>query len=285
MSLFETLYDLGVKLLTAAPDSDLGRLTAHHCRSGDEAETVIRDAVLQRTMPGEDTNTRWGILRVFMRNLVNRAQSPMPANVMLSLLDEISLQVQDESPRSAALVNAVADNARLRCSLGAVLEPGHAPDGCSDYIDWLKKRINEYRHMPVTDIDPVRVLSQLHHMAHARKTKIPNIGTALASNLFADLGIRVVGKPDLHVLPTVAGLLGTRSLKPEACIGEIIRIAQNEAALVRARARFSWIDGGLYPRDVDRMIYLIGSDNFRLNGIQRKVCAPRRRRLMLEAIC
>ena len=138
--------------------------------------------------------------------------------------------------------------------------------------------------MSVASIDPESVLHQLRQVAHDRPTKIPNVGIALAANLFADLGIRVVGKPDLHVIPTVAGLLGVKSLKPEACIAEIIRISQNEAPLLQANRRFDWLDGGLYPRDLDRIIYLIGSDNFRLNGTQRKHCAPRRRQLMMDVL-
>ena len=284
MSTFQTLYDLGLKLLTAPPDSDLGRLTHHHCRDRDEASEVLRKAVLQRTMPGEDSSTRWGILRVFMRNLCNRAHAPMPAPEMLNLLDGISSSVQDDLSRTKALEKAVANNARLLPSLQAVLRKGYAPDGCDDYIEWLSKRIEEYRHKPVTDIDPNRVLSQLRHMAIDPKTKIPNMGIALASNLFADLGIRVVGKPDLHVLPTVKGLLGAVRFTPESCIREVIRMSQNEAPLVQESGKFGWLVGGLYPRDVDRMIYLIGSDNFRLDGTRLRRYAPRRRELMLDKL-
>jgi hypothetical protein len=281
---FKTLYDLGLQLLTAAPDSDLGRLTVHHCASREEAEMLLREAISQRTMPDEDTSTRWGILRIFMRNLVNRAQSPMPAHAMRSLLDNISSQFEDELLRTRELGDQLESNERLRQSLMAVMRDGYAPDGCDDYIEWLAARIEEYRDLPVANIAPENVLRQLRQVAHDRPTKIPNIGIALAANLFADLGIRVVGKPDLHVIPTMMGLLGVKSLKPEACIAEIIRISQKEAPILQANRRFDWLDGGLYPRDFDRMIYLIGSDNFCLNGTQRKRCAPKRRQLMLEVL-
>ena len=281
---FEALYDLGLQLLTAAPDSDLGRLTVHHCISREEAEMVLRSAVLQRTMRGEEPSTRWGVLRVFMRNLVNRAQSPMPAQEMESLLNDISSKFQDELLRTKELADRLEISPRLRQSLRAVLEHGHAPGNCNDYIQWLTERIEEYRDVSVASIDPQRVLHQLRQVACDRPTKIPNVGIALAANLFADLGIRVVGKPDLHVIPTMAWLMGVDTLKPEACIAEIIRISQNEAPRLQAGHRFDWLDGGLYPRDLDRMIYLIGSDNFRLNGTQRKHCAPKRRQRMIEVL-
>lgn len=284
MAIFEDLYDLSIRLLTAPPKSELGRLTLHHCRSNAEAEALVRAAVLTREMPGEVATTRWGILRVFMRNLVNRSQPAMAAQAMLHCLDDVSLLAQDEASRTAALVNAVAGNAQLSHSLQAALSGNRAPDGCNDYLDWLSARIGEYGQMPVAEINADRVLSQLHHIASDHRTKIPNMGIALASNLFADLGIRVVGKPDLHVLPTVKELLGDSALTPDECIREVIRISQEDAPLVAASGRFNWLTGGLYPRDIDRMMYLIGSDNFRLNGTQQKRGAPRRRVLMLNAL-
>lgn len=284
MAIFETLFDLSIRMLTAPPKSELGRLTSHHCHGTTEAEALVRAAVLTRTMPGEDPGTRWGILRVFMRNLVNRSQPPITSQAMLRCLNEVSSLDHDEALRTARLIKAVAGSVMLSESLRAVLDPGRAPDGRSDYLDWLGARIEEYIDMPVADINAVHVLDQLCHMASDQRTKIPNMGIRLASNLFADLGIRVVGKPDLQVLPTVRGMLGADSLTPQACIREIIRLSQEDAPFVAAEGRFNWLEGGLYPRDVDRMMYLIGSDNFRLDGTQLKGAAPRRRAMMLEAL-
>jgi len=192
---FKTLYDLGLQLLTAAPDSDLGRLTVHHCINLEEAEMFFGGSFAADDA-WRGPKYSLGILRVFMRNLVNRAQSPMPAQAMESLLNDISSQFQSELLRTKNLADHIENNARLRQSLLAVLEHGHAPDGCGDYIQWLSARIEEYRHMSVASIDPESVLHQLRQVAHDRPTKVPNVGIALAANLFADLGIRVVGKPD-----------------------------------------------------------------------------------------
>ncbi|MDM7943535.1 MAG: hypothetical protein QUV35_13000 [Hydrogenophaga sp.] len=76
MNTFETLHDLSIELLTARPGSALGRLTVHHGHGTEEAEAIVRAAVLTREMPSESPTTRWCILRVFMRNLVNRSQAP-----------------------------------------------------------------------------------------------------------------------------------------------------------------------------------------------------------------
>jgi len=284
MNTFETLYDLSIELLTARPGSALGRLTAHHSHGTEEAEAIVKAAVLTRAMPSESPTTQWGILRVFMRNLVNRSQAPMTSGAMLRCLDQVTSLEPDDASRTAALINAVAGHVRLGQSLAAVLERGRAPDGCNNYLDWLAERMEEYRQMPVDEIQADRVLRQLHCIALDSKTKIPHLGLALASNLFADLGIRVVGKPDLHVLPTMAGLLGVDQLTPGKCIRELIRMALQDAPRVAANARFSWLTGGLYPRDVDRMMYLMGSDNFRLNGTQQKHGAPKRRAMMLETL-
>jgi len=284
MSTFEALYDLSIRMLSASPNSDLGRLTLHHCKSVDEAAALVRAAVLTRVMPGEASDNRWSILRVFMRNLVNRSQAPMSAQAMLRCLDEVSLNAPDESARIDAVANAVAGNSKVSASLGAALARGRAPDGCNDYLDWLSARIEEYRHMPVAQINAKHVLSQLRSISSGQRTKIPNMGIALASNLLADLGIRVVCKPDLHVLPTMECILRVASLSPEDCIRGVLQLGQEDAPLVAASGRFDWLTGGLYPRDLDRIIYLIGSDNFRLNGTQNKREAPKRREVMKRAL-
>jgi len=281
---FETLYDLSVRLLTAAPGSQLGRLTLHHCANTVEAEALVTRAVLTRELPGEAPTSRWGILRVFMRNLVNRSFAPMSADAMLRCLDQVSSSASDESSRIAALMAAVASQPKLRLSLGSALDPARAPDGAGDCLDWLSARIQEYRTMPVRDIDADRLLLQLRLIAIDEKTKVPHIGIALAANLFADLGIRVVAKPDLHVLEVMQGLRGETSLTEEACIRDVIRLAQLEAPSIASNERFAWLTGGLYPRDLDRLIYLIGSDNFRLDGKQLQARAPARRALIAEAL-
>jgi hypothetical protein len=280
---FVTMFDLALQLLTASPDSPIGRLTRHYHSAESAARATLQAAILQRAMPGEDPSTRWGVVRVFMRNLVNRAQAPMSGEAMLALLNHISAEHLPESDRIAALTRSVAGNIRLRASLGALLDPGRAPDCAQDYVEWLQRRVAHYSQMPVADIQADYVLRDLQSIASRPDTKIPNMGIPLAANLLADLGVRVVGKPDLHVLPTISAALGT-PVSAEECIRQLIRMAQQEAPSLGADPAFHWLDGGLYPRDIDRVIYLVGSDNHMLDGNRRKRSAPARRQLMADVL-
>ncbi len=283
MNVFTVLYDLAISMLTADPISKLGQLTQHHCSSKEEADELLRRSILQRTMPGESADTEWGRLRIFMRNLVNRAQAPMSLDLMTSLLDEIEQEHPDLQHRISSLINAVEKSERLKGSLGAFLDHARAPGGES-YDDWLCMRMQHYSNISVTGISSSELLSDLRKISQNKNSKIPNMGIALAANLFADLGIRASAKPDLHVLPTISGYV-SRRLSPRDCIAEVIRITQKEASDINNSERFSWLHGGLYPRDIDRMIYLIGSDNFRLDGVRKKRAAPKRRDLMLNTLC
>jgi len=285
MLTFETAFDLALRLLTASPDTAMGRLTKHHCPDEKTGFSLLQGAILQRVMPGENPSTRWGIVRIFMRNLVNRAQAPMTAEAMVKILNLISTKHEAETEQIAALTKAVSNTQRLSDSLGALLDTRRAPEGSSDYIEWLHNRVLFYTRMSVADIDAEIVLQDLRYMASHPATKIPNMGIALASNLFADLGVRVLGKPDLHVLPTISAVLGSRApLSAEMCIRELIRMTQEESPYLMTNSFYSWLDGGLYPRDIDRIIYLIGSDNFRLDGNRHKRSAPARRELMAQTL-
>ena len=66
----------------------------------------------------------------------------------------------------------------------------------------------------------------------------------------------------------------------------LIRIARIEDQVLCQDDEFGWIQaaGGLRPRFLDRLIYLIGSDNFKLDGVKNKRQAPQRRALMRQAL-
>lgn len=74
---FSSLYDLALELLTAPSESPLHKWTAHHFESREDAERILRASILKDTMPGESNQTDWGITRIFLFNLINRAQAPM----------------------------------------------------------------------------------------------------------------------------------------------------------------------------------------------------------------
>lgn len=283
MSVFVTLYNLALAILTAPANSQLGKLTRHHYATHQRAEATLQTAILQRTMPGEEPGTPWGILRVFMRNLVNGSYAAIDPDDMLGRLNRIEEETQNFFDRCNKLVASMAGIPRLRRSLAAFLDPRHAPCNATDYIDWVTGRLSAYSALPVGDIDPNVVLHDLCTMASSQDTKIPGMGIPYAANFFADLGVRSVAKPDLHVKPTVQGLFGRQFSKP-ACIAKVIELAKHESLELQESRCFAWLTGGLYPRDIDRIIYLIGSDNFLLNGDRNRRLAPRRRELLLAKL-
>jgi hypothetical protein len=285
MPIFSTLYDLAHRLLTAPPQSALGQLSLHSGMDAEEAHRVLRAAILQSTIPGEDAGTRWGVVRIFMRNLVNRAFAPMKGEAMLQLLSEVEAQVpaatRDE--RIGLLMNRVRATSRpLAESLEALVQK--RPVAEMDYITWLQQRVAFYAGQPVEQLDPQRIIEDVRVIATQPATRIPNMGTALAANLLGDLGARALVKPDKHILLTMSALVPEGRLSPEDCICTVIQMARQEAPGLRQDERFAWMPHGLHPRHLDRLVYLIGSDNFHLDGRQKRRWAPHRRQLMLAAL-
>ena len=66
----------------------------------------------------------------------------------------------------------------------------------------------------------------------------------------------------------------------------LVKIAQIEQEKLSRNSKFQWLNdqGGLFPRHLDRLIYMIGSDNFLLNSEQSKRHAPDRRQLIKDAL-
>ena len=112
------------------------------------------------------------------------------------------------------------------------------------------------------------------------------MGLPLSANLFADIGLKAFAKPDLHVLPIIS-LIALAEFDEKVAFRALVNLAKKEAEVIDADKDFQWLKntGGLYPRHLDRIIYLIGSDNFCLDGKKKnRVKAPHRRRLMVEAL-
>jgi hypothetical protein len=66
----------------------------------------------------------------------------------------------------------------------------------------------------------------------------------------------------------------------------LVKIVQIEREKLSRNSKFQWLNdqGGLFPRHLDRLIYMIGSDNFLLNSEQSKRHAPDRRQLIKDAL-
>lgn len=284
MTIFQILYDVALELLTSPVGSVRYTWTMHHFHDHDAAEELLRASILQDTMPGENARSSWGIIRIFMFNLVNRAQAPMTRDHLAALLTSVEKDCSsdDTEERCKLLRTRLQDNHRLSASLTAFLDTGHVPDGAASFTAWLQGLTEYYATLGVDDLHDDEIIGHISAIAKA----IPNMGIALAANLLADLGIKASAKPDLHVMPMIRGLYPDEKMNNRAIIKAIVHMARKEAPQLRAMDRFQWLNdqSGLYPRHIDRLIYLIGSDNFRLGGVKKSVKAPQRRQWMLDAM-
>lgn len=288
MTAFEVLYDLALEIQI---DPRHAKLTAHHHGDRTAVEANLRRVILQTVMPDEAINSHWQKLRIFCRNYVNRAQPAVTAAQMQDLLRVVEQTHEREDDRVAALAQTAAQVltgprvGELTAALQQVSSPRsvEALNGLS-YLEWIEARWIHWANARADDLDAAELLRDVHVLSQNKATKIGGLGLPLAANFFADMGLPAFAKPDLHVTPIVS-LLVLRTGESEAFAG-LIRIAKAEHALLRRQQRFAWLEdaGGLWPRFFDRLIYLIGSDNFELSGRKNKRCAPQRRDLMRDAL-
>jgi hypothetical protein len=284
---FEILYDLAV---TIQVQPDYQQLTAHHTESIEIAEQRLQASILQFVMPGEDIHSPWQITRIFCRNLVNRAQAPMSDAEMLSLINRVEntyLTDQDRVKSLSAIAASTLTTDTSRRVIGA-LEKFTSPTkilslGNQSYLEWVSQRWSHWVNKNIDQLDSEELLKDLNILSENEETKVEGIGFALAANFFADLGLTCFGKPDLHVTPII-NLLQLGWGEKKAFEG-LIKISQQEAEKLRRNQRFTWLQasGGLMPRHLDRIIYLIGSDNLNLDGLKNKRHAPTRRNLIRQA--
>lgn len=287
MSHFATLYNLAHRILTTPGQSSLGKLSRHSGKSDADAHELLQRAICQATMPGERGDAPWAVVRVFMRNLVNRAYAPINGAEMVELLASVEADTDagQFQQRMEVLAERVTQRSSRLADSVATLRTVEPVPGQS-YVEWLMQRVAYYAALPIGQLDTEQVLRDVCVIAVDSRTKIPNIGVALAANLLADLGAPAFAKPDKHVLLTMLALMppGSRA-DPMACIKKVIEVAKMESPVLAREADYQkWLLGGLQPRHFDRLIYLIGSDNFLINGVQDKRCAPIRRQLMWTAL-
>lgn len=289
---FATLFDLAIELQA---DPRLARLTRHHDPNREAVRARLRRAILQDVMPGESAMTRWQRLRIFCRNHVNRAQAAVRDSVVCEMLDNIERNHASEDGRIQALASVQASQLRgsrpqeVVAAVARITSPTRWPVlGQQTYLDWLDQRCIYWAHQRVQDLAVEPLLHDLDLMSRNPETKIPGMGLPLAANFMADMGLGAFAKPDLHVLPIVSLLqlsIERRDEERHAFAG-LIRIARIEDQVLCQDDEFGWIQaaGGLRPRFLDRLIYLIGSDNFKLDGVKNKRQAPQRRALMRQAL-
>lgn len=283
MNNFKNLYNFAHRILTSPDKSQLGSLSMHSGLLDDEAHDVLRRSILKATMPGESCDSEWAVVRVFMRNLVNRAFPKMKDADVVQLLSEVEVVSELTDQRINLLSDRLfAISPVLFESLDALLKK--SPESGGGYLSWLRKREFFYKNLPLNQLDVEQVIADVRVLSSDPVTRIPNMGVALAANLLADLGAPMFSKPDKHVLCAISALMGVDNINPEDCIRKVVTIAQSESDRLRNDLEFGWLTSGLYPRHLDRLIYMIGSDNFLLNGRQKKHYAPHRRKLMFDVL-
>lgn len=291
-TVFSTLFELAIELQS---DPSLSRLTRHHDPDRASVRARLQRAIRQGVMPDEAALTRWQRLRIFCRNHVNRAQPAVSDRVVKELLDSIETGHQDEEGRIHALANVHASQLsgtrpqEFVHALTCITDPTpRASLGHQSYLDWLDQRWIFWAQSQVQSLAVDALLQDIDILSHNEDTKIPGMGLPLAANFMADTGLSAFAKPDLHVMPIVSLLqlsIERRNEERHAFRG-LIQIAQLEDQALAHRHEFAWLQeaGGLWPRFLDRLIYLIGSDNFNLDGVKNKRHAPQRRALMRQAL-
>lgn len=291
-TVFATLFDLAMALQTEPRHA---HLTRHHLPDADAVRLRLQKAILQDVMPGEAATSRWQRLRIFCFNHINRAQPAVKASAIRDMLHTIEAKHPTEGERIQALAQVKA--AQLQGSrpqefiqaLARILDPHpKAALGQMNYLDWLDERWTCWSAQSVQHLSVDALLQDIDLLSHNPETKIPGMGLPLAANFMADMGLGAFAKPDLHVMPII-GLLQLsidRRDEDRQAFGGLIKIAQIEDRILHGDARFEWLQaaGGLKPRFLDRLIYLIGSDNFHLDGVKNKRHAPQRRLLMRQAL-
>ena len=291
-SAFRVLFDL---VLQIRLDPALRSLTRHPATEVHTVEADLRRAILCDVMPAEASLTRWHKLRVFCLNLVNRSQPPLAAAAVLALLNAIQVTHADDDDRIRALGAMTGDDQQGRspqeffAAVRRVTSPQPVPAlGHLTYLEWIEQRSLHWLAQPTHALEAEALLADLDVMSLNPATKIAGMGLPLAANFMADIGVSAFAKPDLHVMPIIGLLRLSIERKDEEreAFRSLISIARAEGEEIGHDPRFAWLQeaGGLRPRQLDRLIYLVGSDNFHLDGQRNKRRAPARRALMRSAL-
>lgn len=294
---FETLYSLAVDLWTNAR---FAHLTANHDPDRDRVERALRDSILALLMSDEQRagTGRWTHTRVFCRNFVNRAQGLATDAEVQDILKAAEDASQIEQERLQILPVLIAERLRERRAQQLVdavnkwvSQDPYPALGNRSYLDWFDSRWLYWQPKSVDQLDSEELLGDLAMLSTQKETQIKGIGLPLAANLFADTGLSAFCKPDLHVMPIVGALVFEDDER--AVFKCLVDIAKKDAARLKFNHSFEWLNdcGGLMPRHLDRLIYLVGSDNLHLasdnrslRGRKSKRHAPARRALAKRAL-
>jgi hypothetical protein len=175
---------------------------------------------------------------------------------------------------------------------------------CASWLDWVinRKTFWANQHFNQISINALKFDVMQFISLPNNTRRFPGMGFALGANFFADIGIVWFAKPDLHVngILRLLGLLARDGDADERNFDAIIKLTRIEARIINHIGRFqflcnidpSFVIGDnpapcgprLYPRQIDRLIYLIGSDNHLLNDNKNRHQSKARHQLMVERL-
>ena len=239
-------------------------------------------------MPGGNVATDWGVVSIFARNFVNRASPPLTMEKVDALLAAAATGRTACGERIDALLALLASPglaARAPEVHRAVLEftrpdPHFAPEGSC--LAWIRNRVRHWQGKPCAELDADELLRDIRQICDHPGKAFKGMALAVTANLFADLGAAAFAKPDRHVVPIIS-LLCLVEADEEIVFRAIIELTKREAPRLAAMPRFAWL-GAIYPRHMDRLIYLLGSDNHGLAGHRNTSGAVMRRRMMIASL-
>jgi hypothetical protein len=295
-TLFEVLYDVALELRADPLHADL---THHHNPDRTAVEASLQGAITTLQMPDEEGHvSTWRIARVFCRNFfcrnfVNRAQPAVRPDLVKRVLDDVEATYPTDEERVTALPAAALQcfdggrTAEMVAAIAKFTSPAPvAALGDVSYLAWVSQRSVHWQPKVARDLVADELLADIALLSGAHSpARIKGMGLPVTANFFADLGLPAFAKPDLHVVPIIGAV--TFDFDETAVFRSIVRIVQTDCDRYGSRVgRFAWLNavGGLMPRHLDRLIYLIGSDNFRLDGSRNTRQAPARRALMVRRL-
>ena len=289
LTVFELLYDLAIEIQL---NPNLSYLTVHGGRDRSQVEAQLQSAIAESVMPGERVETHWHKVRIFCRSYVNRAIPFANSDRMLDMLhgyEQLHSSQEFQPANFLAFTQDYFKNTPKSSGFIAALNKLTSPEPIPafqnlSYLEWVAQRWLYWVNKSVQTVNVNEVLSDVSMLSYNEATKLKGAGLLVAANYFADMGLTAFAKLDLHVL-TLIQLL-TLDEGDSNALKSIIRICQAEDQALRSQSRFNWITnlGGLWPRYLDRIIYLIGSDNHLLNGVRNRQSAPERIALMRKAL-
>ena len=279
-TVFETLYNLAIDIRA---NRDYSTFTNFHTNCREEAQKSINADICTTTMPGESPEGELGTVRIFARNFVNRSYAPAKEAAVKQWLGENlgdhtnidsyieTLEQKQQFPGKDLVLTSVkqfvAHNEYLKQPI----------------LSWLKNKRKEWNEIKVDALNPDNLIRDVDVICKKQYTKIDGMGFALTANLFCDIGVRVFAKPDIHVKPII-GLIGLMEHDDRMIFKALVDIVKFESTRIPTYLCDVLSPDGLYPRHLDRLIYLIGSDNHGLSGGGKKAFSRKRRQLMIKSL-